>query len=116
MIHVTDFKKAYGSTLAVAGLTFHVQPHQVWGLVGHNGAGKTTTLRAISGLLPPSQGTLSVAGFDVTEEPLQATLRGDNVITATGDHHDKFHRNDSRGEMRHLGEAVAKSSASRSEL
>ncbi len=72
MIQVIDFKKAYGSTLAVAGLTFRVQPHQVWGLVGHNGAGKTTTLRAISGLLPPSQGTLRVAGFDVMEEALQA--------------------------------------------
>ncbi len=72
MINVSDFKKNYGSTLAVAGLTFQVQPQQVWGLVGHNGAGKTTTMRAISGLLPPSQGTLQVAGYDVAEEALQA--------------------------------------------
>lgn len=72
MIDVREFKKAYGSTLAVAGLTFQVQPTHVWGLVGHNGAGKTTTMRAISGLLPPSSGSLSVGGHDVTATGMQA--------------------------------------------
>ncbi len=75
MIHVENFKKSYGSTLAVAGLSLQVQPHQVWGLVGHNGAGKTTTMRAIAGLLPPTQGTLQVAGFDVEADALQAKAK-----------------------------------------
>ncbi len=72
MIQVTDFKKAYGNTLAVSGLTFCVEPEQVWGLVGHNGAGKTTTMRAITGLLPPSAGQLTVNGHDVTKPSLDA--------------------------------------------
>lgn len=72
MIDVRNFKKAYGNTLAVSGLTFQVESTQVWGLVGHNGAGKTTTMRAISGLLPPSDGELTVNGFDVTNEAMEA--------------------------------------------
>ena len=75
MIAVRDFKKAYGSTLAVSGLSFCVQPTQVWGLVGHNGAGKTTTMRAISGLLAPSDGELNVNGFDVIKQPIEAKRR-----------------------------------------
>jgi len=72
MISVRDFKKAYGKTLAVSGLTFTVEPSQVWGLVGHNGAGKTTTMRAITGLLPPSDGEIKVNGLDVTKPSLEA--------------------------------------------
>ena len=72
MIDVQGFKKAYGSTLAVTGLTFRVEPGQIWGLVGHNGAGKTTTMRAISGLLPASDGELTVNGFDVVTQSMDA--------------------------------------------
>jgi len=72
MIEVQDFKKSYGETLAVAGLSFRVEPNKVWGLVGHNGAGKTTTMRAISGLLPASAGTLSLNGFDVSADSMDA--------------------------------------------
>ena len=72
MIEVNEFKKAYGKTLAVTGLSFRVEPNQVWGLVGHNGAGKTTTMRAIAGLLSASSGTLKVNGFDVVGDPIDA--------------------------------------------
>lgn len=72
MIKVRDFKKSYGETLAVAGLSFQVEATKVWGLVGHNGAGKTTTMRAIAGLLPPSSGSLSLNGFDVANESMDA--------------------------------------------
>lgn len=72
MIEVSDFRKAYGETLAVASLSFQVESTQVWGLVGHNGAGKTTTMRAISGLLAASSGNLRVNGFDVTNESMDA--------------------------------------------
>lgn len=72
MIEVCEFKKAYGNTLAVAGLSFQVEPGQVWGLVGHNGAGKTTTMRAIAGLLAASAGRLRVNGFEVGTDSMEA--------------------------------------------
>ena len=71
MIHVRDFKKAYGQTLAVSKLSFSVESSQVWGLVGHNGAGKTTTMRAIAGLLTPSAGEITVGGINV-EQAIEA--------------------------------------------
>jgi len=49
-----------------------VQPGEVLGLVGPNGAGKTTTLRAISGIIPPSSGSIRIAGFDLARRPLEA--------------------------------------------
>lgn len=46
MIRVHEFHKAYDQTIAVAGISFQVEPGQILGLIGPNGAGKTTTLRA----------------------------------------------------------------------
>lgn len=72
MIQVDDYHKAYGQTLAVAGLSFEVHPGQVLGLLGPNGAGKTTTMRAIAGIIPPTRGRLAVAGHDVQADPVAA--------------------------------------------
>jgi ABC-2 type transport system ATP-binding protein len=72
VIHVQDFHKNYDQTVAVAGLTFDVQPGQILGLLGPNGAGKTTTMRAIAGITPPTQGRLVVADFDVAKNPVEA--------------------------------------------
>ena len=72
MIHVRDFHKTYRETVAVAGLSFDVAPGEILGLVGPNGAGKTTTLRAVAGIIPPTQGKLVVAGSDVVHEPVAA--------------------------------------------
>jgi len=51
VIHVRDYHKTYGETVAVAGLSFDVAAGEILGLVGPNGAGKTTTLRAIAYLV-----------------------------------------------------------------
>jgi ABC-2 type transport system ATP-binding protein len=70
-----DFHKSYAETVAVQGLTFEVPAGTVLGLVGPNGAGKTTTMRAIAGILTPTRGRLTVAGFDVDTHPVEAKLR-----------------------------------------
>ena len=72
MIRVEDFHKAYGQTVAVAGLDFDVLPGQILGLLGPNGAGKTTTLRALCGVVAPTRGRVSVAGHDVVADPVAA--------------------------------------------
>lgn len=72
MIAVENFSKTYGSTRAVHSLTFRVSPGTILGLVGPNGAGKTTTLKALSGVVGPTQGTLSLFGVNVASEPIRA--------------------------------------------
>jgi ABC-2 type transport system ATP-binding protein len=72
LIQVIDYHKTYGETVAVQGLSFQVPPGAILGLVGANGAGKTTTLRALAGIIPPTQGQLLVAGHDVVREPVAA--------------------------------------------
>jgi len=72
MILVEDFHKVYGEVVAVAGLSFTVEPGTVLGLVGPNGAGKTTTMRALAGILEPTRGRLAVAGHDLAKDPVPA--------------------------------------------
>src|SRR5665213_451676 len=72
MIEVIDYHKTYRETVAVAGLSFAVRAGEVLGLLGPNGAGKTTTMRAITGIVPPTRGTLRVAGHDVCADPVAA--------------------------------------------
>jgi ABC-2 type transport system ATP-binding protein len=72
VIDVSDLTKLYGDFTAVDGLSFHVVPGEVLGLVGPNGAGKTTTLRSIAGIIVPTRGRIRVAGFDLAEHPIEA--------------------------------------------
>jgi ABC-2 type transport system ATP-binding protein len=71
-IVVEDYHKTYGSTVAVAGVSFTVQPGEILGLLGPNGAGKTTTLRALAGILTPTRGRLLIDGHDIVREPIAA--------------------------------------------
>jgi ABC-2 type transport system ATP-binding protein len=75
MIEVAGLTKRFGPTLAVSDISFDVQKGEVLGFLGPNGAGKTTTMRVITGYLPPSEGKVRVAGYDVLEEPLEAKRR-----------------------------------------
>jgi sodium transport system ATP-binding protein len=54
---------------AVKGLSFTVQPGEIYGLLGPNGAGKSTTLRIIAGLMKPDRGRLEICGVDAQAEP-----------------------------------------------
>lgn len=64
VIEVKDFRKTYGNTVAVDGLSFDVKQGEIFGLLGPNGAGKTSTLECLEGLRAPSGGSLRVVGLD----------------------------------------------------
>jgi branched-chain amino acid transport system ATP-binding protein len=66
LLEVEDLHVHYGGIHALKGVSFKVEEGQVVTLIGANGAGKTTTLRAISGLLKPSRGTVRFAGKTIT--------------------------------------------------
>ncbi len=72
MIEVKGLYKRYGNLVAVRNVSFEVQRGEVVGLLGPNGAGKTTTMRVITGFLPPSQGSVRIAGHDLEREPIAA--------------------------------------------
>lgn len=68
MVSVRNFRKSYGSFVAVDDISFEVQPAEIFGLLGPNGAGKTSTLECLEGLRAPSTGELRVAGVDPTRQ------------------------------------------------
>jgi len=75
MITVKGLTKRYARTVAVDHISFEVQKGQIVGFLGPNGAGKTTTMRILTCFLPPSEGSATVAGFDVLEQPLEVKKR-----------------------------------------
>jgi len=72
MINVENLSKLFGTKRAVDGISFSVERGEVLGFLGPNGAGKSTTMRMITGFIPPSGGRVSVGGFDVVNQPIQA--------------------------------------------
>jgi ABC-2 type transport system ATP-binding protein len=64
--------KRFPALLAVDHLSFSVVPGEIFGLVGPDGAGKTTTLRMLAGVMPPDEGTATVAGCDIARAPERA--------------------------------------------
>lgn len=72
MIQVEHLTKRYGSHAAVSDLSFSIQPGQIYGLLGPNGAGKSTTMNICTGCLAPTAGEVTVGGYDIFQDPLQA--------------------------------------------
>jgi len=70
MIRIHRLRKAFGDQEAVCGIDLEIPTGQLVGLLGPNGAGKTTTVKMLTGMLPPSDGTAEVFGFDVVGDPL----------------------------------------------
>jgi ABC-2 type transport system ATP-binding protein len=64
VIRVSGVRKTYGSTVAVADVSFDVHHGEIFGLIGPNGAGKTTTMECVEGLRTPDRGSISVLGLD----------------------------------------------------
>jgi len=74
-IDASDLTRRFGSFVAVDSITFHVERGEVFGFLGANGAGKTTAIRMLTGLLQPTSGTASVAGFDIGTQAEQVRRR-----------------------------------------
>ncbi|MDA8130805.1 MAG: ABC transporter ATP-binding protein [Elusimicrobia bacterium] len=72
MIKIEKLTKAFGSFRAVDSLDLEVAPGEIFGFLGPNGAGKTTTVKILSGIMRPTSGRVSVAGYDVDANPLEA--------------------------------------------
>lgn len=68
-INVVGLTKSFPDVRAVDHLSFDVHAGEIFGLVGPDGAGKTTTLRMLAGVMPPDEGSATVAGFDVGRDP-----------------------------------------------
>jgi ABC-2 type transport system ATP-binding protein len=72
VVEVHDLVRRFGTFTAVDRVSFVVKRGEIFGLLGPNGAGKTTTFRMLCGLLPPSAGSLKVAGVDVRQNRASA--------------------------------------------
>src|SRR3954464_3407621 len=72
MIKVQNLAKTFGTKRAVDGISCSVERGEVLGFLGPNGAGKSTSMRMITGFIPPTDGTITVGGFDVVDSPIEA--------------------------------------------
>jgi ABC-2 type transport system ATP-binding protein len=72
MIEVRDCTKKYGELVAVHNLSLSVGESEIFGLLGPNGAGKSTTIKMMVGLLKPDSGTVTIGGYDMHSDPLNA--------------------------------------------
>jgi|FaiFalDrversion3_1042247.scaffolds.fasta_scaffold00953_4 ABC-2 type transport system ATP-binding protein len=75
MVEVQNLTKYYGSLLAIEGVSFTVRKGDILGFLGPNGSGKTTTMRIATGYIPPTSGTVRIAGYDIQTQSLEARRR-----------------------------------------
>ena len=72
MIEVKNLVKKYGPKCAVDNISFTVRDGEILGLLGPNGAGKSTTMNIMTGYLSATSGTVTVAGYDILDNPMEA--------------------------------------------
>ncbi len=72
MIKIEHLTKKYGDHVAVDDLNIELAPGKIYGFLGPNGAGKSTTMNIMTGYLAATEGTVTVNGFDIFEEPEKA--------------------------------------------
>ncbi len=105
LLKVTNLKKAYGAIQAVGGVSFSVEPGEIFGVIGPNGSGKTTLFNSMLGQITPDEGKIELNDQDVSGlGPLELSKRGvgrtfqtlqvfgkmtvrDNLIVAAQEHH-----------------------------
>ena len=72
MIEVNNVTKMYGNYPAITDVSFRVEAGEILGFLGPNGAGKTTTMKIVTGFIPPTSGEVTIAGYDIVTESLEA--------------------------------------------
>jgi ABC-2 type transport system ATP-binding protein len=75
MIQAQGLTHYYGPQPAILDVSFDVKKGEILGFLGPNGAGKTTSMRIITGYMPPTQGKVTLGGFDVVQQSLQVRRR-----------------------------------------
>jgi len=75
MIQAKGLTHYYGPYPAIQDVSFGVRKGEILGFLGPNGAGKTTTMRIITGFVPPTHGSVTLDGYDVVEQSLEARRR-----------------------------------------
>ncbi len=68
IVQANRLRKTFGENVAVDDVSLHIQPGEIYGLVGADGAGKTTTIRLLVGALRPDAGQISICGYDVLKQ------------------------------------------------
>ena len=71
MLNIEHLTKTYGEKKAVDDLSLHILPGEIFGFIGHNGAGKSTTLRCAVGILQFDEGSVSIDGTSILEDPVK---------------------------------------------
>ena len=66
LLHIKNIKSYYGNICALKGVSMEIEQGEIVCLIGSNGAGKTTTLKSITGLIHPSEGSITFNGEDIT--------------------------------------------------
>jgi ABC-2 type transport system ATP-binding protein len=75
MIELDNISKSFGEKKAVNGLSLNVKQGEFFGFLGPNGAGKTTTIKMMAGLIKPDNGSVRIAGIDMSDDPLMARMK-----------------------------------------
>lgn len=70
MLKIEHLTKTYGEKKAVDDLSLHIQAGEIFGFIGHNGAGKSTTLKSAVGILKFDQGTITINGHSLLNDPV----------------------------------------------
>jgi ABC-2 type transport system ATP-binding protein len=70
MLKIEHLTKNYGEKKAVDDLSLHILPGEIFGFIGHNGAGKSTTIKSAAGILKFDEGTITICGKNIKDDPL----------------------------------------------
>ena len=111
MIEFTHVVKQYGknNVRAVDDLSLRVGKGKVFGFIGPNGAGKTTTIRLLTGILSPTSGTVTVGGYDMVKNPIEAK----RLIGFVPDSHEMYDRLTGLEYLRFMADVYGVSEADR---